>query len=75
MTIAAACQEVLKSTNMPMTPGEIYDEIMKRDLFKFGAQNPTSVVAQTLRKKSNANPKATQILFTAVEKGKYMLAK
>jgi len=74
MNIAEAAQTVLKDSNSPMTPGEIHDEIVKRDLFKFGAKNPKSVVAQTLRKKSDANHNVKSILFHMSEKGKYELA-
>lgn len=74
MNIAEAAQTVLKDTTSPMTPVDIHAEIIKRGLFTFGAKNPVSVVSSTLRKKSDANPKATTVLFHLSSKNLYELA-
>jgi len=74
MNIAEAAQAVLKDAISPMTPADIHAEIVKRNLFTFGAKNPVSVVSSTLRKKSDANPKATTVLFRMSGKGLYELA-
>lgn len=74
MNIAEAAQAVLKDATSPMTPADIHAEIVKRDLFTFGAKNPVSVVSSTLRKKSDANPKATAVIFKISGKGLYELA-
>lgn len=74
MNIAEAAKTVLQDSPEAMTPANIHSEIVKRGLFTFGAKNPISVVSSTLRKKSDADPKAKQILFHMVDKGKYKLA-
>ncbi len=74
MNIAEAAKSVLQDSAEAMTPAEIHSEIVRRDLFTFGAKNPVSVVSSTLRKKSDADPKAKTIIFHMSEKGKYKLA-
>ena len=74
MNIAEAAKVVLQDANEPMSPADIYTEIAKRDLFQFGAKDPKSVVAQTLRKKSNAYSNAKEMIFRMSSKGKYELA-
>ena len=65
-----AAQTVLRNAGRPMTANEIYDEIIKNQLFTFGAKDPVAVLKQTLRKKSQAeNP-----IFTKVESNKFQLA-
>lgn len=73
MNIAEAAKTVLQDSSEAMTPADIHAEIVKRNLFKFGAKSPVSVVSSTLRKKSDADPKAKQVLFHMSEKGKYKL--
>jgi len=73
MTIAAVAQSVLREAGRAMTVEEIYDEIIRRDLYKFGAKNPKSVMSQTIREKSDANPKAKQILFRMVSQSTYTI--
>lgn len=74
MNIAEAAKVVLQDATAPMSAADIYAEIVKRDLFQFGAKDPKSVVAQTLRKRSDANPKAKTVLFRLSSKGMYELA-
>ena len=74
MNIAEAAQAVLKDSTSPMSPADIHAEIVKRDLFTFRAKNPVSVVSSTLRKKSDANSKATTVIFKLSGKGLYELA-
>lgn len=75
MTIAEAAQTVLQNSEKAMSVNEIYDQIIERNLYSFGAKNPKGVLAQTIREKSSANPKAKQVLFYAVGQGTYTLAK
>lgn len=49
-TIAACIIEVLKDNPSGMTVSEIYDEIIKRNLYAFGAKDPKSVVSRELRR-------------------------
>jgi len=44
MTVTEAICEVLKDFDEGLTPTEIYKEIISRNLYKFGAKNPISVV-------------------------------
>ncbi len=73
MTIAEAAQSVLRETGRAMTTTEIYDEIIRRSLYNFGAKNPKSVMSQAIRERSGANPKAKQVLFRQVSQGIYEL--
>ena len=73
MTIAEATQTVLKETGHPMKVNEIYEEIMRRNLYSFGAKNPKSVLSQTIRSKSTANSKTLQPLFRQVSQSTYEL--
>lgn len=74
MTIAEAVQMVLRDAGKSMHVNEIYDEIIRRDLYKFGAKNPKSVMSQAVRERSDADPKAKQVLFKMVSQGTYTLA-
>ena len=73
MTIAEAAQAVLKENGRAMNINEIYDEIMQRNLYSFGAKNPKSVLSQTIRSKSTANLKALQPLFKHTGQNTYEL--
>jgi len=73
MTIAEAAQSVLRESGRAMTTTEIYDEIIRRDLYTFGAKNPKSVTSQAIRERSDANLKAKQVLFRMVSQGTYEL--
>lgn len=44
LTIKDAVVTVLTEASQPLTANEIYDEIVKRRLYTFGAQNPVNVV-------------------------------
>ena len=73
MTIVQAAQTVLRDIGRAMTVSEIYDEIIRHGLYTFGAKNPKSVLSQAMREKSDANPKATLVLFRMVSQGTYEL--
>jgi tRNA1(Val) A37 N6-methylase TrmN6 len=73
MTIAEAAQAVLKENGRAMNINEIYDEIMQRNLYSFGAKNPKSVLSQAIRSKSTANLKALQPLFKHTSQNTYEL--
>lgn len=50
MTIVEAAEEALKSLGGgPATVRQIYDEIVRRSLYSFGAKNPVSVLSGTIR--------------------------
>lgn len=73
MTIADAAQSVLRDTGRPMTTTEIYEEIIRRGLYTFGAKNPKSVMTQAIRERSDANHKAKQVLFRKLSHDTYAL--
>lgn len=50
MKIVEAIADVLLSINAPLTVEEIYDNIVKWELYHFGAVDPKGAVARTLRK-------------------------
>lgn len=75
MTIAEAAQIVLRDAGGPMRVDEIYQEIVRRNLYAFGAKNPKSVLSQTIRERSTASSKAEQVLFRMVSRGTYSLVK
>ena len=74
MTIWEAAQAVLRDTQRAMHVNEIYDEILKRNLYTFGAKNPKSVLSQAIRQKSSANPKMSNPNFRVVAPSTYKLA-
>jgi hypothetical protein len=51
-TIASAALEILESLGKPMSKEEIYGYIIERNLFKFGAKNPVSVLNVELNRHS-----------------------
>jgi len=61
MTISEAAKQVLKEAGRPLKAKELVKEIEARGLFKFNAQQPDSVLASTLRKRSD--------MFVKSEKG------
>ncbi|EGR0072692.1 TPA: restriction endonuclease [Vibrio vulnificus] len=50
MTIVEAIKEVLSTLKKPLTYKEIYDEIISRNLYEFGAKVPEAIVNSKLRK-------------------------
>ena len=74
MTIAEAVQTVLRDTGRAMNIQEIYDEIIRQNLYTFGAKNPKGVMSQAIRERSDANPKAKSVMFKVVGQGTYSLA-
>ncbi len=74
MTIAEAAKTVLKEANKPLSVQKIYDTIIQQDLYTFGAKNPKGVMSQTIRERSDANPKAKIVMFKSIGQGIYALA-
>ncbi len=50
MTIVQALKEVLSTLKKPMTYKEIYNEIIERELYEFGAKVPEAIVNSKLRR-------------------------
>lgn len=63
MTILESAIQILKSSGQPMSAAEIYDEILKADLYKFGAKSPRSVLSGTLRNhlKKSSSPRIVEV--------------
>ena len=74
MTIWEAAQAVLLDTQRAMNINEIYNEILKRNLYTFGAKNPKSMLSQAIRKKSSANSEMANPAFRVVAPSTYKLA-
>lgn len=51
MTIVESIKCILQQNNNGLTAKQIYDEIIRQDLYSFGAQNPVSVVNGELRRR------------------------
>lgn len=50
MTLKDAAANVLRNVKKPLTVDELFDEITRRKLFEFKAQQPKVVLTRTLRK-------------------------
>ncbi len=74
MTIAEAAQTVLSNADKPLKVQEIYDEIIRQNLYTFGAKNPKGVMSQAIRERSDANPAAKVMVFKSLGQGTYTLA-
>lgn len=75
-TIPEAICEVLRGEVDPLRPDEIYDRIVARGLYEFGAKNPQQVVRQQLRRhcKDISFPSARSTkLFALADGGRYVL--
>ena len=51
MTIIEAIKEVLKNETSGLSSAEIYQQIINRNLYQFGAKNPIAVVNGEIRKR------------------------
>lgn len=71
MTILDACVTVLNEANEPLTIDKIYDQIISKNLYKFGAKDPKNMVSSTLRKHLKSDGKKRIIL---VSKGLYKIS-
>lgn len=74
MKIFEAAEVVLKEAGRPMGAKEIYTEIVKKDLFTFGAKDPVSIVSKTLRKKSDSPMNTGSAVFLKQSNNTYGLA-
>jgi len=75
MKIFEAAVIVLSDSGEPMHVKAIYDEIIKKELFKFGAKDPVSVLSKTLSKKSKSSDGVPNPEFVSVGGGIYGLNK
>jgi hypothetical protein len=75
MKMVDAAQEALKSLGGgPATAKAVYEEIIKRELFTFGAKNPVSILSSTMRKSTEGSPRLSgSSVFSSPEKGTYKL--
>jgi hypothetical protein len=74
MNIAEAARTVLRDSGKPMHVDEIYEQIIHRGLYIFGAKNPKRVMSQASLERSDANLKAKQVMFKLVSQGTFELA-
>ncbi len=75
MKMVDAAQEALKSLGGgPATPKVIYEEIRRRELYKFGAKSPVSVLSGAMRQATDGSPRLKgTALFTSPTIGSYQL--
>lgn len=61
-TILDAAVQVLAAARQPMSADAVYDEIVARGLYSFGAKDPRAILRGTLRKhiRTAANPRILQ---------------
>lgn len=50
-TILDACVKVLSGSEEPLSPGEIYRQIVDNKLFEFQAKAPCSILRSSIRKR------------------------
>lgn len=74
MKMFEAAKEVLVEAKVPMHAKDIYAEIVQKDLYKFGAKNPVSVLSQSLSERSIGNAKNREEIFRRTAPGTYALA-
>lgn len=74
MKIYEAAQTVLKEAGKPMHARDIYRQIVEKGLCSFGAQDPVSIVSQSLRKKSIGARGSSGNVFKRIGPGTYALA-
>ena len=71
MTILEAAVEVLTTKGGPLPVKDIYEEIVRNNLYSFGAKNPSFVLSGTLRKHVKTSPSPRVV---AVSNGVYKKA-
>lgn len=49
ITIRQAIIEVLKKSSTPLTPKEIYDQILQENLYHFKAKEPINIIKSEIR--------------------------
>jgi len=77
-TIAQAIVEVLGQTSTPKTPSEIYDEIIRQNLYTFNTKSPIVVINSEIRKSSigiDLKKSKSEKLFEPLSDGRYALLK
>ena len=58
----------------PATPRQIYEEIVRLELYKFGARNPISVLSGTMREKTEGSPRLKgEAMFVSQSQGTYQI--
>jgi hypothetical protein len=75
MKMADAAQEALTSLGGgPATPKVIYAEIIRRELYTFGAKSPVSVLSGTIRQATEGSPRLKgAAVFSSPSPGSYQL--
>lgn len=73
MTISEAAQKVLAESGSAIHVDEIYNRIIKENLYEFKAKDPKAVLKRTIRQHSNLNSNAKIILFVSETPGIYSL--
>ena len=75
-TIVSTIVKVLEKANQPLSPKEIYQRILKENLYQFKGKNAEGILRTQLRRHSeNVNLPASSNVkyFTSLEDGKFWL--
>ena len=74
MKMVEAARQALQSLGRPASTREIYDEIMNRNLYTFGAKSPVSVLSGTMRQATDGSPRLKgKPLFRSPKPGTFEL--
>ena len=68
-------KQILEESGTPMSVLDIYNKIVEKNLFEFGAKNPKGVLSQAMRERSTSNKNAKTIMFRLVSPCIYELDK
>ena len=78
MTIIEAVLAVMREANKPLSAAEVYDGILRRGLYKFGAKDPLNLVRAQMRRHSVSYERpagATTRYLEKVDKDRFVMLK
>ena len=74
MKMVEAAELALKSLGQPASVREIYEEILRQDLFSFGAKDPVSVLGGAIRRRARGSMRLRgEAVFESTGKGTFRL--
>ena len=73
-TVGSVIAEVLSAADRPMTPQEVYDEIVAKNLYEFNSKSPVGIVRNAMSRHSVQNTHtcaSKNKLFSQSSDGRY----
>ena len=73
-TVGSVIAEVLSAADRPMTPQEVYDEIVAKNLYEFNSKSPVGIVRNAISRHSLQNTHrcaSKNKLFSKSPEGRY----